>query len=155
MLERDYSWRGILVEAIPTFYNDIILKRRKALLLNICLSPRPKFETVIKYDKPVSLTCVTLSSFFLQIRMIETKKGTDHEKSMSAAENTLPTKGKVKKIIQVDCYPIYDVLSACNMTTLDILFLDIQGPEYDVLSTIPWNLVNIKAKLTFSRNLKF
>jgi hypothetical protein len=63
---------------------------------------------------------------------------------MSAAENTLPVYGNMKQTVPAECYPIYDILLACEMTKLDILFLDIQGPEYEVLLTIPWQLVDIK-----------
>ncbi|CAG0917207.1 unnamed protein product [Notodromas monacha] len=47
----------------------------------------------------------------------------------------------------VECYPIFDVLSAAKLTQLDVLMLDVQGAEEDILRTIPWRLVDIRVIL--------
>ena len=44
----------------------------------------------------------------------------------------------------VECYPLFDILAAADMTKLDALMLDVQGPEEEILRTIPWQLVDIK-----------
>ncbi len=73
--------------------------------------------------------------------------------------------------VEVDCYPFYDIVLACHLlglrqngvhedswllgsvnegsehlpgVALDVLFLDVQGPEYDILRTVPWKAVDIK-----------
>lgn len=42
------------------------------------------------------------------------------------------------------CFPLYSILSAINMTTVDFFSIDIEGAELDVLKTIPWDKVLIK-----------
>ena len=48
------------------------------------------------------------------------------------------------KNITVDCYLLYDMLCAANLTSLDVLFIDVQGGDLGILHTIPWHLVDIK-----------
>ena len=42
------------------------------------------------------------------------------------------------------CFPLYSVLLAAGLTTLDLLSLDVEGIEYLVLNSIPWDKVDIK-----------
>ncbi|XP_037091434.1 protein Star-like [Pollicipes pollicipes] len=42
------------------------------------------------------------------------------------------------------CFPLYTILLACDLTTLDLLTLDVEGIESLVLHTVPWNRVDIK-----------
>jgi hypothetical protein len=45
----------------------------------------------------------------------------------------------------MQCLPLYTLLLALGNPTVDFLSLDIEGPEYDVLLTIPWDKVDIRA----------
>ena len=44
---------------------------------------------------------------------------------------------------QVQCFPLYSILLASNLTTIDYLSLDIEGFEIKILKTIPWQKVGI------------
>ncbi|XP_035700721.1 protein Star-like [Folsomia candida] len=43
-----------------------------------------------------------------------------------------------------ECYPVFSLLKAINITSVDYFSLDIEGAELPVLKTIPWNRVRIK-----------
>ncbi|CAG0924848.1 unnamed protein product [Notodromas monacha] len=77
---------------------------------------------------------------------------------MSAKDGTLPVGGSGLHNVPVECYPLYDILVACNSTKLDALFLDVQGPEYDILTTVPWENVDIQLIMveisTMNKNMK-
>ena len=45
--------------------------------------------------------------------------------------------------IQVQCFPLYSVLKALNISAVDYFSLDIEGAEFVVLNTIPWEKVNM------------
>ena len=45
-----------------------------------------------------------------------------------------------------ECFPLFTILKALNVTEVDYLSLDIQGPELKVLKGIPFDLVSIKVK---------
>ncbi|XP_069169523.1 uncharacterized protein [Procambarus clarkii] len=40
-LEHEFQWRGVLIEANPLFFSQLLLKRRKSWALNICLNTKP------------------------------------------------------------------------------------------------------------------
>ena len=44
----------------------------------------------------------------------------------------------------MQCFPVYSVLRALNLPTVDYFSLDIEGAEYQVLKTIPLESLNIK-----------
>jgi hypothetical protein len=49
-------------------------------------------------------------------------------------------------VVYVDCYPLYDILLATGLTTVDVMFVDVEGAEIGVLETVPWDLVDIKVQ---------
>ncbi|KAL7636873.1 UNVERIFIED_CONTAM: hypothetical protein RMT77_012631 [Armadillidium vulgare] len=57
--------------------------------------------------------------------------------------NTNETKG----VARVTCYPLFSLIVAANLTTLDLLSLDLESVEVKVLKTIPWDEVDIKSIL--------
>ena len=48
-----------------------------------------------------------------------------------------------ERTIQVQCFPLYSVLKALNRLKIDYFSLDIEGAEYMVLNTVPWEKVNM------------
>lgn len=46
--------------------------------------------------------------------------------------------------VQVQCLPLFSLLSAINVTTVDYFSLDVEGSELGVLKTIPFDKVLIK-----------
>ncbi len=51
---------------------------------------------------------------------------------------------KPARVINTQCFSLYSLLLALNITTVDYLSLDIEGAELDILKTIPFNKVNIR-----------
>jgi hypothetical protein len=49
------------------------------------------------------------------------------------------------KAVRMQCLPLFTLLLAIGNPTVDLLSLDIEGPEYDVLLTLPWDKVDIRA----------
>ena len=50
------------------------------------------------------------------------------------------------KLFDVTCLPLYSILLALGNPTVDYFSLDVEGAEYDILKTIPYNDVDIKVK---------
>ena len=42
------------------------------------------------------------------------------------------------------CFPLYSVLAAADLTSLDFLSLDVEGIDHLVLNSLPWKKVDIK-----------
>ena len=54
-------------------------------------------------------------------------------------------KGSMKpRLTDIQCLPIYSLLKALNQTRVDYFSLDVEGVEFDVLQTIPWDHVDIQ-----------
>lgn len=54
-------------------------------------------------------------------------------------------KGDMRFKTQTECFPLYTLLVAVGIEKkLDFLSLDIEGAELKVLSTIPWDKVDIE-----------
>ena len=49
------------------------------------------------------------------------------------------------EIVEMQCLPLYSLLLALGNPTVDFLSLDIEGAEFQVLKTIPWDKVDIRA----------
>ena len=45
------------------------------------------------------------------------------------------------------CFPFYSYLAALDHPTVNFLSLDIEGAEFEVLKTIPWDKVDIEVML--------
>merc|ERR1712192_4068 len=53
-------------------------------------------------------------------------------------------KEKTEASLTLQCLPLYSLLLALGNPTVNWFILDIEGAEYQVLQTIPWNLVDIE-----------
>ena len=46
----------------------------------------------------------------------------------------------------VDCFPLYSLLMAINVTVVDYFSLDVEGVEYKILENIPFDKLTIKVR---------
>ncbi|XP_051163581.1 uncharacterized protein LOC127282995 isoform X2 [Leptopilina boulardi] len=124
-LERYYGWTGILIEADPINFAKMTLKNRNAYLSPTCLS-------ITSYP--------TISSFLMADNI-----GRLHEIEDNLELTNSPDIAHKGKHINVQCFPLVTYILALNRTSIDYFSLDIEGNELQVLETIPFHLVDIKA----------
>ncbi len=70
-------------------------------------------------------------------------------KSSGALSGYPEPPGSNKTQISVICFPFIDIYKAAGLEKLDVLYLDVQGPEFDILRTIPFHLVDIKVNFCY------
>ncbi|XP_035714498.1 protein Star-like [Folsomia candida] len=121
LLERYFAWSGVLIEGDPRPLKKLTDRNRAAFIAKCCLSTtiRPKVMTFLRHQTGEGLTFIRGKRHFIG--------GEDKYQPFES-----------------QCFPIYAILSALNLTTVDYFSLDIEGAELDVLKTIPWNKVLIK-----------
>jgi hypothetical protein len=51
----------------------------------------------------------------------------------------------------MQCFPLYSLLLALGNPTVNLFILDIEGTEYLILKTIPWDKVDIEVSTLSSR----
>ncbi|XP_045208637.2 protein Star-like [Mercenaria mercenaria] len=108
-LERYRNWTGIVIEPNPTTYGSLRQKHRKAYSLNACLSTN-------KYP--------SLETFFSGRKAVLGKVLYDRYKMKNSA----------RKLIQVQCFPLYTILLAIGKMDIDYFSLDVEGAERGVCS---------------------
>ena len=66
------------------------------------------------------------------------------------ASSTLAETTRLKLFYQrfVKCFPLSWILEALNVTKVDLLSLDVNGPELEVLQNIPWHELNITVRIS-------
>ncbi|CAL8128894.1 unnamed protein product [Orchesella dallaii] len=120
-LEVYHDWSGLLVEADPAPLQRLLSKRRKAWVAGCCLSP---------FNNSVKINMVTHKEW----------NGIGNIPSLFKG---VVKKGDFSDPFEVQCFPLYSLLLAIGRTEVDYLSLDIEGAEYEVLKTIPFDKVSI------------
>ncbi|KAK3087900.1 hypothetical protein FSP39_012292, partial [Pinctada imbricata] len=120
--ERFRNWNGLLIEADPDTFKELLSKNRKALTMNACLSP-DGYPAQLKFNKGYNRGRLMYDNTSLE--WIKRKR--------------IP-----EKFITVQCLPFYSILLAIGQSRIDFFSLDIEGEELSVLKTIPWDRVDIR-----------
>jgi len=113
-MERYLDWTGLLIEADPLNFAQMLHKRRRAWLSPTCLSKSPHPQVV---------------SFKQEFN---TGRISDNRAGYERAGH-----------VDVQCFPLYSYLLAMNISHVDYFSLDVEGDELNVLKTIPWDKVDI------------
>ena len=112
--ELERGWTGLLVEPNPTVYPKGLHRHRRALSATTCLSTQPHPETVEFAGKGLWSGGMA---------------GISPE--------------KIEDSYQLQCFPLYSLLLAsAGHVTVNYFSLDIEGAEFEVLKTIPWDKVS-------------
>ncbi|KAG0717557.1 Protein Star [Chionoecetes opilio] len=115
VFEKEYGWRGVLIEGDPKNFEVVRKKNRRAWAVNGCLSTSP-YPNVVMFKQSFNVGKIS---------------------SLETGQNK-------SGYAEVQCLPLYSILLALNTTTVDYFSLDVEGAELGVLRTIPWDKVNIK-----------
>lgn len=136
-LEKELNWTGLLIEPNPYNYKELLMKNRKAWTSNTCLSTK-------SYPKEVNFAALT-RSYKGKKSLTWAYKGASYETeyTLSPLYNHFLSFSNAN-YIKAQCFPLYSYLLALERTKVDFLSLDIQGSERDVLSTIPFDKLDIQ-----------
>ncbi|XP_057368447.2 protein Star-like, partial [Daphnia carinata] len=124
-LERKFNWSGVLIEANPLVFESLLSRNRKAWTLPICLSLKP-YPTQVSFQP-------------------KQNSGLSHIEGVAKTLQEPGEPGIDPNLVTVQCFPFYSVLLAVGRTKVDFFSLDVEGHELEILKTIPWHKVDIKA----------
>ncbi|CAH1788713.1 unnamed protein product [Owenia fusiformis] len=116
--EQRRNWRGILIEADPYNFVELVNKNRKAYSSDTCLSIlHHPFEIPFKLNRNLG-------------RIMDT-------------EDEYSNEDPDVNIVPIQCFPFYSYLLALKVTHVDYFSLDVEGLELEVLRTIPFHKITI------------
>ena len=121
--ELEHGWTGLLVEPHPLTFAEGMLKNRKTKNIQTCFSTSTRPQEVI-FD------------------IIGTIRNETHRESMGGITNETRGEGEY---IKMQCFPMYSVLLALGNPTVHYFSLDVEGAEFPILKTLPWDKVDIQA----------
>ena len=124
--ERERDWSGLLIEANLDLYKGIVHRHRKVYSINACASTS-------KHAVKSNFTNAGLVGGL-----------TDHLDNSHQRILELRPESLSPAVVMVEqCFPLYGMLLAVNRTHVDYLSLDVEGPELEILKTIPFDKVVI------------
>ena len=115
--ELSHNWTGLLVEPHPLAFHQGVSKHRRVTSVRTCLSTTGQVHTA-HFDLSGSVRNETAR---------EAMSGLVHEANTHTAE--------------MQCLPLYTLLLALGNPTVHYFSLDIEGAEFPVLASIPWDKV--------------
>ena len=113
------QWSGLLIEANQGAFNELMGLHRKAYALNACLSPS---------NEPQNMTF--RSSGFLG--GLTGFMDASHKRAVNKFDKTM-------NLYQIQCFPLALIMQAMGISHIDYFSLDVEGPELEILQTIPWD----------------
>jgi len=116
-----HGWTGLLVEPNPLAFSEGLFKNRNATHIQTCLSTITKPQTVI-FDAVGSIRNET------------------HRESMGGISHTK----REGEYFMMQCLPLYSILLAMGNPTVNYFSLDVEGAEFPILKSIPWDKVDIQ-----------
>ena len=113
----------MLIEADPYNFEALLNNKRDAFTINSCLSTNKRSE---KVDFKTHSALGGIAN--------------------KLVKGLYPQVDRVKPI-KVQCFTLSSILLALGQTEIDFFSLDVEGPELDILNTIPFDKVKIKVIL--------
>ena len=123
LFEMTRGWTGLLVEPNDLHFAQLGRVRRKAWSFPHCFSTSRRAEIV-------------------DFVMAGAYGGIENPENRDFDYNGPGIEGG-KRTAKMQCFPVYSVLLALGNPTVDYFSLDIEGAEFPVLKTIPFDKVNI------------
>lgn len=135
--ERFNDWSGICVEPNPSVFNKLV-SNRKSINLNVCIgseNKKVKFTQIEGYSEMLSGI---------------TEKYDDRH--IERINNDILIKGGKINEIEVDMVTLSDVIELRNKR-IDFISIDTEGNEFDIISSIDFDLLDVKS-LVVENNYK-
>lgn len=134
--EESLEWTGVCVEPLPDAFKKLKTNRKNSISLNKCAldhSGKELFMHVNPKVKPCSKTDKNRTSNYEKMSGLVSSYSPYNKKII---DDIIGTYGGNKKLFEVECVHINDILSIINNKSIDLLSIDTEGSEFKILSSI-------------------
>jgi len=162
-LEKNYGWTGLLIEPGRDYHAALRAKHRKASIYPGCISLNNYTMKIDFLEESFSSHVLGGSSLFSD-DYTHTGACTSRWLCKDEVVILLPFHVDTQSLVRagcrrlgrhsVTCYPLYTLLLAAHINTIDFLSLDTAGSDYSIIQTIPFDKVNIKSLLVGVENIE-
>ena len=125
--EKELGWNGICIEPIPEVFAELE-KNRKAVCVQGCISNQAGISPFMRIKGPSEMLSGLVDKY--------------DTKHVERIDRSLSRKGS-KEFLEVQCYLFHDLMEQNGIDHIDFLSLDVEGGEYDILSSIDFSKVKI------------
>ncbi|XP_013421411.1 protein Star-like, partial [Lingula anatina] len=112
--EKSRNWTGILIEPDPLNFEQLLMKNRKTIMIQTCLTGKPMWLDFTLSSSPDS-------------------------GAINPIDNRINVTGKSRIL----CLPIQTLLSTIGRKHVDFFSLDIEGTELEILQAFPWDKITV------------
>jgi len=126
--EKSRNWTGLLIEANPRAYRELLATDRKALSTSACISLSGHVEIGVDFLAHGMIGGYGKDRF-------NTTLNTTKGRKLGKDKLTNPYVYSVK----ANCFPLNVMMEAVEVDRIDMFSLDVEGAELDVLKSIDWD----------------
>jgi len=121
--EINHGWTGLMVEPNSLLFGSGLRKHRRVHSIQGCLSTQTTPQ-IVDFDM----------------------KGVwrDDEGESRSMGGIVTDNRNNSDMIKAQCFPLYSILLALDNPTVHYISLDVEGAEFAILQTIPWDKVDIQ-----------
>ena len=128
LLEKERGWDGLLVEANPYLYKQMLEKNRKCYMINCCISNDEPEMTFLLAD------ALTAAGNVLS---------KEHKDRIDKEENTSLSSMHYGESVKTQCFSLMDILDVIGRRHIDYFSLDVEGGEMYILKSIDFDKLDI------------
>lgn len=126
-LETKHNWTGLLVEANPKAYKQLLGKKRRSFSINACLALND-YPELVDFDG---------ADVFGGI-----EGGDNNNIGLAGARMGLDSEHR--QAYKVQCFPFKSIWSAMSRPKIDFFSLDVEGAEAPILKNLPWGEIDVE-----------
>jgi len=159
-LEKNYGWRGLLIEPGIDYHAALKSKHRKSHIYPGCISLNKYSMKIDFLEESFSSHVFSGSSLFDDDYTTWSSRWLCKNEVVillpyHVGTHSLRAAGcRQLGRHSVMCYPLYTLLLAANIDNIDFLSLDTAGSDYSIIQTIPFDKVYIKSLLVAVENIE-
>lgn len=132
-LEDHFGWTGILIEPVPTAYQELKRNRPKNILSNSIVSDSADEVEFVYFEAP-SLSAVSAVSSTASAK--HNQNWFQPHEDGTWLDNQIRNK---KKCVRVQPRTLDSIILESKMSNFGLVSVDVEGHEFSVLNSLSWN----------------
>ena len=144
--ERERGWGGLLIEANPIAFSQIVQRDRQCLAVHACIGDAPNITLHLAGGRTTSSEVLSRDQARRMHRDAFRAVPKHDGSGKTPLRDTRSWEGYGTKHV-VSCYPVKLLLHWAEISRIDLLSVDMEGSEMILLRQFPWGAVPVETVL--------